>query len=347
MKKVKWKMTNIIRNIGVFACAFVCINIACFFWNYYPKMYTRGSCYSSNILQPGSKIVSAKEGFTILNIDEHGFPNQDLPLSDEGYVLVMGSSMVEGAQVMQHKRYTDLLNQKLSNGEKLVVYNMGKSGYLYTDVVRGFSSALQEFPDSKAIVIDVMDREMAPEEIEHSIEQREYVQQDLAFNVDWNQLGIKQEIRTISPFLYNLWLKLSLIKKPEINYKICETKQLGSKEDLKQTDYYESFVKTMEYIKSIYDGQVIIAYHPSVTLQVDGQMDVKRAEFADDLKRACQDEDMIWLDCTQQMEEIYQDTYKVPYGFNNTAFGGGAHMNETGHQIMADMLYPCLEEILK
>lgn len=346
MNKPKQVM-KILRYISAFLAAFICINIACIFWNYYPKMYTRSSCYSSNILQPGSKIISAKEGFTILNIDEHGFANQDLPLSDEGYVLVMGSSMVEGAQVMQNKRYTDLLNQKLSNGKELVVYNMGKPGFLYTDVVRGFSSALQEFPDSKAVVIDIMDREMTPEDIENGIVQREYKVEDLAFNVEWNDLGIKQNIRTISPFLYNLWLNLSLIKKPEINYKIYETKQIEPQEDLKQTDYYGSFVKTMDYIKSIYDGQVIIAYHPSVTLQVDGQIHVNRVEFADDLKRACQDENMIWLDCSQQMEEIYKDTYEVPYGFNNTAFGGSAHMNETGHQIMADMLYPCLEEILK
>lgn len=286
---------------------------------------------------------------TNLLVDSNGYVNQEKPLSENGYVLVMGSSMVEGAQVAQDKRYTDLLNQKFAKKGELVVYNMGRSGCSYTDIMKGFSAAIKEFPDAKAVIIDVMDANYSPEDVRAGLEQREFNESDLAKNIDWNQLGIKQEIRTTSPFLYNLWLKLSQIRLIKHDNKVFYNKSIknAGKSDSVNNDCFNEFVSTMEMAKQSFNGSIIIVYHPFLLLNESGSINITKAEFVDDMKAACAASGVIWVDCSKPFEEEYVQSYRLPYGFHNTSFGGWAHMNETGHSIMADVLYPYLVEILE
>lgn len=341
-------MKKIIQTGIAFIMAFLVMNMICLLWNYYPKTYSSENNYSQVVLEPGSKIISSREGFTILNVDSHGYVNENLPLSADGYILICGSSMVEGAQVLENKRYSALLNSRLTGKDELVVYNMGRSGYSYLDIIKGFPSIVREFPESKAIVIDVMNGNFTIEDVWDSLNAREYSEADLAENINWDNLGIRQSIRTVSPFLYNLWLKIALIKPNKTSigfYRIQEKNELD--DDDNSSNYYEPFVATMEYMKSIYDEEIIIAYHPDVFLAENGTLEIVKNNFVADMKMACEKTGIIWVDCSKQIEQEYKSEQRLPYGFNNTSFGGGAHLNETGHRIMADTLYPYLEEIIK
>lgn len=68
------------------------LNALCF--GYYNPLH--GSDLNRYRLEPNTVGLNAVEGLGIMYADKNGFSNRDLPLVDNGYILVMGSSYSKG-----------------------------------------------------------------------------------------------------------------------------------------------------------------------------------------------------------------------------------------------------------
>jgi hypothetical protein len=280
-------------------------------------------------------------------VDERGYLNEDKPLADE-VVLVLGCSHTKGIEVPMDKRYTSLLNDKLSGGDdsKLYVYNMAIDGFYFPQIVDGFKAALQEIPSVSSIVIEIPTTEYAPSDFT-GYATRQYSEnftgttafQNQTFSSEF-QTKIKETFPLASLYLSKQFVFSGLDKTPFL-YEANTQSENPFPPNIKD-DYQVAIKTSFETIRSLWDGEIILIYHPSVELQADGTMkiidSISLPWFAD----ICWPNNIKLIGIGGVWESFYNTSHTVPYGFANTAPGQG-HLNEDGHRLMADLIYQYME----
>lgn len=209
------------------------------------------------------------------------------------------------------------------------------------NIIKGFHALIQEFPGSEGIIIEVGGTFFQPEELIDSLFQREF---------DDRQTG------------RNITKELSLMKK--ITMKIKEwtpllraiSTQIKSSEKRDETDNREAYIEddmlekyrqalddALALIRSEYDGNLIICYHPTVAISNDG-LGINYAKTTPIFQEVCEKNNIIFVDTSEAFLKAYKEDYSVPYGFWNTSMGSG-HLNVNGHRIIAQELYKILSEL--
>ena len=62
------------------------------------------------------------------------------------------------------------------------------------------------------------------------------------------------------------------------------------------------------------------------------------------LKECCKNNNITVIDVSSDMVNEYKENSRYSYGFSNSAPGEG-HLNETGHRIIAEAVYKCINEM--
>lgn len=325
--------------VAALAAAFIC-NLACFAFYDPCQELNRQHGATTGYLLPDSFGVYGLEGYCIANIDEYGYVNRDIPRSDEYYV-VAGASHTEGLFISEDKRYSDLLNDMLYDDGKLHVINIGKSGNYFSVCLQHLDGILGEFPDAKGIIIETDSLAYDTKALYDSQIQAGYDPDETASSV-LEGLGAKQKLlikaKQCLPLLRELHKQY---------YTYIDSKKTGDGEsDILDPEFwkgeYEGDFETalydlMKFIRSKTDKEIIILYHPAVSLTADGNMKILTNNAEPYYEKVCKENGIIFVDMTDRFVREYEEDHVIPYGFYNTTMGNG-HINKKAHEMIAEEL---------
>ena len=351
MKLKSSNIKNIIQWILAFALAFGLANLLILPYWYAPGWVLRDFGSTPAIYHAGKTVLNGYEGYGFATVDERGYLNEDKPLADE-VVLVLGCSHTKGIEVPMDKRYTSLLNDMVSGGDdsKLYVYNMAIDGFYFPQIAAGFGAALQELPSVSSIIIEIPTTEYAPTDFV-GYSSRQY-SADFTGTTAFENQGLSSKLQTAIKETFplaSLYLSKQFVfeesNKTPFLYNVTTTKENPFPPNI-QGDYQLAIQNSFEAMRSLWDGEIIVIYHPKIELQSDGSMKMLDSISVPWFAEVCSQYNIkligsggVWLDA-------YQKDYTVPYGFSNTAPGQG-HLNEDGHKLLADLIYEFMEGVQK
>lgn len=344
-----------------FALAFSCANAVSFFYRSGAGSIPREHAFSNNIRTPNSRIVRGAEGYGVNAVDENGYLNAStLPLKGD-YILLMGSSHAEGLQVMQDKTMTSQLNRML-DGEGAKVYNLGTAGYTLPLIIQGFQAALEEFPDTKAVIIEISELSYSSETLLQACNQTEFDPADSGQALVQSQSAsrrlrnatlailpvislLRQQFESMDFRFRNAFGLQSFFAGLKSEDALAETERDATESKENQTaSYARAIDRALALLRAEYSRPIILLYHPGVTLRPDGTLTIDREmDDYEALRAACQHNGITLVDTGDAFLSAYQTEHALPYGFQNTTLGGG-HLNALGHRIAAEELYKALQE---
>ena len=318
--------------------AFIC-NLSCFLFYMPFQELQRNAGSTTGFLLPHSHGVYGLEGYCRDTVDENGYVNRDIPRSDEYYVAA-GASHTEGLFLPMNLRYSDILNDTVWNDGKNHVINIGKSGNYFSVVLQHLDGILGEFPDAKGIIIETDSLCYDTKALYDSMIQTGYDPGETAPSLVGK---MSQRQKMIIKAKQALPL-LRLCHKQYYTFLESRTKNEGS--DILDPEFWQSeydgdfetaLDDLMKFIRSKTDKQVIILYHPAVSLNADGTMTALTNNAEPYYEKVCKANGIEFIDMTQPFMKAYEGDHIIPYGFMNTTPGEG-HTNRAAHEMMAEEL---------
>lgn len=296
------------------------------------------------ILEPGSIIVQSQEGYCINKTDENGYSNPGIGLSEDGYILSLGSSITRDSHNMMKNHYTTFLNEQLGgSSESLKVYNIGQDGATFDSMAKNFPAAVGEFENAKAITMEFCILGIDENDLSNGFTHNEWIPGALKnFNLS-NSQKCKFWVKQYLPFVSFVMEK----RLYDINFSLDGAfgiyKETTKTEDEKVSlNSYEQYYRdALSSMRNGFDGQIVLVYIPGVYLDNEG-MQVNPNPEIELLLDIARGYDIDILDATDPFLKAYSEDYTFPLGFWNTSYGPG-HMNAKGNRIIADELYKILE----
>lgn len=309
------------------------VSCLCFFYYRQTGWIERSGNATSAIWEPGTVLVNMIEGAGIVTVDENGYTNPPgMVLSDE-LVLCMGASYVQAKEVMASERYTTLLNDMLSKDGTLKVYNLSRDAMYFVEMVQGVEAAVKEFPQTRVLVLDTGNLDFSVEQLENALNQRTYNEAQTGNNIMSSisrMSKIKNFVKGNFPILGVIKHQLSLIS---------ENETLNSEEELvDDAEYAVALGNVFVKLKDIFEGQIIVLYHPMVALEESGDMTIMYSEKMEIFEQCCEEYGIDFVNTGDDFQQDYRKNAHVPYGFYNTTMGSG-HINKWGHRVIAQALY--------
>jgi len=343
-----------------FVVALLCANLISFFYRSGAGSIQRENAYSGSIRTPNSIIVRGAEGYGVNAVDENGYLNDStLPLA-EHYMLLMGSSHAEGLQVMQRDNMATVLNNLIEPGVR-TVYNLGTAGQTLPLILEGFQAAIEEFPDSAAVLIEISQTDFPVADFQHAMDQTQYDPASSGKALD-QSLGLTRRIRNnilgVLPVISQLRQQIESMEfgMPDafgIQRLIAQytadaaqsSAQAPVSSETSAAEYYETLNQALALMRAEYSNPIILLYHPNVAIMPDGTLAIARdMRYYEAYLTACENNDIVFVDTGDAFLKAYQEDYSVPFGFSNTTMLSG-HLNRLGHKIVAEAFYEALTEL--
>ena len=331
----------------------VILNCIVAFYALSPGFLHRDGGPTRGVWMPGSLIIKGDEGRSVSRVDGNGYINASDDLTDSGYVLFMGNSQSNGIQVDVDKRYISLLNSKLQNlnmDYKVYAYNISADGSDFCDLVTGFTAATQEFPNSRAVVLQIGSMNWSLDKLQNCTRQRTFSKEQTgAYMVKHlsEDQKIRHMIKLYLPFpIYLKEVKMKEIKSDFHNafwHAATEQEEVIEDPEIMGEDYEQALEEVLVFLRQNYKGQIIILELPSVSLRGGGKLENSNGIRQELFDRACKENGIVYINMYDIYNREYEARRVLPYGFSNTRLGYG-HLNEEGHQMTADTLLPFLEK---
>ena len=343
MQTFKHLIKQIAGWIAAFAIAFVICDIACFAFYDPCQELSRSQGSTTGFLLPRSFGVYGLEGYCVANVDEYGYVNRDMPRADEYYV-VCGASHTEGLFLPLKDRYSDVANDSLYDDGKLHFINIGKSGNYFSVVLQHLDGILAEFPDAKGLVIETDSLCYDTKALYDSTIQTGYDPSETADSL----LNSMSERQRLTMKVKQLLPLVRELHKQYLTYE--DSNKEPSSSDILDPSFWEAeysgdfdsaLDSLMAFIRSKTDKQVIILYHPAITLNEDGTMELLTNGAQSHYREICARYDIDFVDMSDRFLKAYEEDGIIPYGFNNTTPGSG-HINMAAHRMIAEELYNVL-----
>lgn len=341
MHDIKYYLKQSIQWMAAVLTALFILNLLTFaFYNPCQELI-RNQGSTTGFLIPDSKGVYGLEGYCIANIDDKGYVNRSLPRSDS-YVIVAGASHTEGLFIPLKYRYSDILNGMIDpKDDELHVYNIGKSGNFFSVVLQHLDGIINEFPDARAYIIETDSLAYDTKALYDSTIQA-------GFDPDETAQSILSSLSKRQQLTMKLKQSLPLVRELHKQYLTYEeSKAEPSESDILDPTFweeeynggfYEALDSLMAFIRSKTDKQVIILYHPAISLNEDGTMDLLTNGAEPYYHKACKNHGIDFVDMSDTFLQAYERDHIIPYGFNNTTPGSG-HINRAAHRMIAEELY--------
>lgn len=290
------------------------------------------------IFYPNSVIAYSEEGYGIRKVDRNGFVNPSTRLNYDNYILFMGASHTIGKEILQGYSFVDILEEKYG----LKVYSIAMDGHYYPEIISGFSAAIQQFPNSNSIVIEISSTDYELTQLENSIVQREYNPQYSGANIS-NTFSPKDRVK----IAYQDYFPLIRAINKNLKSNQSELSSNKTKHTTLDENYEKKYIKvindTLSVINKNYTNPVYIVYHPEVSLSDSGEIEIIPSATKEQFKNCCEENNIFFIDMTEDFVIEFNNSNKLPYGFMNTSYGTG-HLNRTGHQLIAEKIYSVMEE---
>lgn len=323
--------------------AFFLVSLLCIFYERPTGWYYTPNGPSPAGWRPGSTLIHGREGYGVVKVDKNGYLNPSGQLQDR-YILMMGSSHTQGKEVPAAKKYSVLVNNHFAKEENILhTYNIACDGNFLPSLIMHFQAAVQAFPGADAITLEISTVNFSTEELEAALQQVPYIPENSIFNQDQTAgIGtrIKNTVKESLPLL-------SLIK-PKIEAAAQEKAKASEgiqtvpdqRDDVRHAAVLN---QAMALIRSETDSPIIFIYHPRTQLNADGTVKLEYDETWPMFQEICTANEIAVIDMGTVFEQWYNEHRQLPYGFANTHPGAG-HLNQVGHQLIADTLIRYFEE---
>lgn len=276
MRKEYLKQT--IQWLLAIAVSTIILNVIVAFYALSPGFLHRDSGATRGVWMPDSFIIKGDEGGSVSRVDGNGYINASDELADSGYVLFMGNSQSNGIQVGADKRYISLLNRELqeTNTEsKVCAYNVSADGSDFCDLVSGFTAAMQEFPDSRAVVLQIGSTDWSLDKLQSCTVQRVFREEQtgayMARNLSAGQ-KLRHMIKVGLPF--PIYLKEVKLKDLKLDFHdafwYSEAEMTTGEEELSDAEhdmYERALEEACGFLRRNYGGQIIILELPAFSLR--------------------------------------------------------------------------------
>ena len=337
MTRKKYVFRQLLEWAAAMMIAVLLCNWALYLYHHPAAWIHRSGSATDGILNPNSVTLQGTEGRGQHGVDGKGYLNPDLPLAED-YILVVGSSYVQGKEVQAGKRFTDLMNTALAaSPEELAVYTVSQDGFYFHQMVKGFQALLQEFPDAGTIILEVNANSYSAKALTEALEQHPFDPSQTG-EVIYDKLSVMQKI----VIAVKEWFPILNLGKSQLTAMLSSDSGSPAAPEASQYSMEKAVDAAVALLRAQYNGRLIIFYHPDVDIRSDGSMMPEKDERAALYREACGKYGVEFVDVSDAFQDAYARDYTVPYGFSNTKMGSG-HFNEAGHQICADTLLEVLK----
>lgn len=342
------KIKILFKSALALVVALACANALCSVYYNAPGTLNRDAGSTKWMWLPNTKCINAYEGYGITHFDKNGYCNENKELA-ESYVLLMGSSHVEGTHVSDKDKMNYQLNKLMGGEDKLKVYSIACAGHYFQDICRGFYAATKEYPNTSAIVIELFKTDFSEKELENSLQRSEYDPKSTAQNLYENRstvTKIKNMISSYFPYFTELKNKQFLTADFELDLLPKKMKnEKKNEEKINMVKYVDTITEMLSTMRAEYDKPIIVLYHPYLVINKDGKMVIQReTESYEIFSDLCKKNGVTFVDVGDDFVEEYNKHNIIPYGFNNTSMGTG-HLNKYGHKIIAERIYETLKKL--
>lgn len=313
---------------GVAALLLLCL--WCSFYYNVPIHYTNETGATEYKWESHKFFRKGTEGFAFGRTNNDGFNNlRDYRPGEPVDILLMGSSHMEGMNVQPGENTAAVLN-RLFAGEKYT-YNIGTSGHTLSYCLSNLDAALDTYAPLGYVVIETRTLSFTREELAALAE------------------GTLPPIPSRTGGLVELLQRLPYLRLMYTKY-VKDEGEPQAQAATPQEDAAEKAALLETVLTQAAEScrsrgvQPIIVYDPVVYTKENGAgfTDTDPAELSA-MERACRENGVLFLDLTDSYLDLYQGSYRLPYGFANTSPGMG-HMNRWGHERFAQAVYEAIRE---
>lgn len=264
------------------------------------------------------------EGFAWIKMDQSGFNNPKQVSRNTLDILVMGSSQMEAINVSQNDNAVALLRKMLPDE---IIYNIGISAHSIYVCAKNLAAAVKEYRPSDYVIVVADMVSLSDADMQKVIDGK-------FKTIPSYDSGILYYIQKYCPAIKNLYNSIQDWKEAE--HKSAKSQEKNEEEALLLND----FLRKMKADSG--DTQLIILYQPRTKIDERGQF-VDSGEDVAPFEEACKINDIIFVDMTDDFDQLYYRDHILTHGFFNTAVGVG-HLNKYGHRAIAERLADVIME---
>ena len=277
--------------------------------------------------------TTMSEGFAWMRFDENGFNNPDNAYSDSIDILLLGSSHLEGVHVAKNHSIAAELRNRITD---LSVYNIGISGHTIYRCAQNLDAAVKEYRPQKYVIVET---NVALPDNDSMLE----VLNGKLNDIPSYDSGMLYYLQKYCPAVKTLYKSIQDWESSENRSTAPTTDDTelenGSVEQV-DSSILSQFIGKMK--EDCGDNQLIILYHPQTSIDKYGMLSNSTAETAM-FSAACAENDVVFINMTEDFCLLYNDQHRLAYGFSNTAVGSG-HLNRYGCEVIAERLAQVIKE---
>ena len=325
------KLSGKIAAAGVTAIAAVSLLLCAY---KITPVHLENTAGNTDYVWPSKSVwVDATEGISFGQYDEKGFNNKTVIENPD--IIVVGSSHMEAANVMQDENAAYLLGQKLDG--KYSVYNMGISGHNFAKICQYLPANMEIFEKvPKVTVMETDSVQITPKNVE------EVIKHSVEYTPSHSS-GILETVQKI-PFFRLMYRQIDSGLLDLFMPSHTAENTNNASENIDYTAY-ENIFSYLENIEATYGTQIVIFYHPFETLQSDGGIDYgEDSPYLKAFTEQAEKHNITFADMTSSFENMYYTKHHVAHGFATGKLGIG-HLNKYGHAEIAEELYKAILEL--
>ena len=270
--------------------------------------------------------TNMSEGFSWLSMDYNGFNNTIIPSHID--ILLVGSSHMEAVNVGKYENTAAKLCEYIP---ELSLYNIGVSGHTFYRCAKNLNNAVNEYKPQKYVIIETDTVLLEKEQID------EVINGTMKTIPSYNH-GMVYYVQKYCPAIKSIYKKIQDWKNVDSTASQNTNKNMTEKNLDVVT--MNSFFKKIE--NDCGDRKLIIFYHPKTMIDDDGKL-IHENEGLIEFREACNENNILFVDMTEDFERLYEEKHILGHGFINTAIGTG-HLNKYGHEVIAKRLSEVIME---
>ena len=322
-------LVNSLKVIVSGILALIVLSIGCFFYYKLLSLHTDQDNVTDCRYDANAFYSLGTEGFACGHTNNEGYVNVGNYTPGMNIeVLIMGSSHMEALNVMQKNSSASILDSKYG----MRVYNIAISGQNFATCASSLKAAVKKYKPSRFVVIEVASISLAEKN---------------AVDVIYNRIPRRPAYdKGLLSTLRSIWY-LRLMYKQYIAHSFGQffRPNMQSKGVAASPETLSKMLGNLNEAVSFSGAKLIIAYHPSISLNKDGTLSInynhENIRLFSDL---CAENGIYFLNMAERFLSEYEKSYTLPYGFINTSVGKG-HMNAEGHRMFADEIYALIKRI--
>lgn len=265
------------------------------------------------------------EGIAWNRTDKNGYYNE--VSSDENIdILLMGSSHMEGVNVFPKQKTSWLLGELTDQS----VYNVGISGHDLLACVKNLDTALSNMQPTEYVIIETGTTTFTAESINECISGN-------MLDIPSYDSGLLFHLQKI-PYLKLLYAQLKSWTNLNNNEPVVQANEESNSNNNKELiNAYNQLIQHIYAVCNAHHVQPIIFYHPHLNVSDNGTASATLDASLELFQSACQTNEVLFIDMTEDFINMYNEKNVLPHGFCNTAIGVG-HLNKFGHEAISERL---------